>query len=150
MQGLPITILPWLRRGFFPSLFGPPLPVKPEFAGAADIFILALFVASGEQQDDLSPGDCVVDSLTRFHVDAQFPNTITAEFVIDKVAQLHPVDSAVNGSLCFCVAESKPPFHEDIFRISRQVMADFIHGFTIVYKRISVKTRLYLEAEIIK
>jgi len=47
--------------------------------------------------------------------------------VIAKIAHLHAVVSAIDGSLCRCIAEPAAPFHEQAFLVLGQVMADIEH-----------------------
>jgi hypothetical protein len=70
--------------------------------------------------------------------------------VIAEVAQFHPVDSAVNGDFRLHVAELAAPFQEDVILAPCQIMANFVHGFILVYKRVVVKWTLCVEANIIK
>jgi hypothetical protein len=115
------------------------LPVQPVCAGTIDVLTLGSLVASGEQQNNPRSGDGVIDSISGANIDAQFPDSIAAKPVIAEVAQFHPVDSAVNCNLCPGVAELTTPFHDDIFLVRRQVMADLVHSRIIVYKRNNVK-----------
>ncbi len=105
----------------------------------ADVSILGSLIASAKQQHHLSSSNGVRDSIALADVDAQFPYSIAAKLVIAEVAQLNPVDSSVNRDSGICVPELPAPFHEDIFLVLRQVMANLVHLYSVVYKRICVK-----------
>jgi hypothetical protein len=118
------------------------LPIHPVFTGALDIRILCSFVASAEKQNHLGSCDCVIDPVSRSSVDAQFPYAVPAKPVIAEIAQFNPVNSPVNRNPCFHVAEMPAPFHEYVFLIPRQVMANVVHGPIVVYKRTIFKQKL--------
>jgi hypothetical protein len=61
--------------------------------------------------------------------------------VVPEVAQLHTVDSSVNGDLRLGVAKLTTPLYEEVFAASRQIMANFVHDWIIVYKRKHVKKK---------
>jgi len=71
-------------------------------------------------------------------VDPHFPNSIAAKPVIAKVAQLHSVNPPINRDFGRCVPKLTPPFHENVFRALRLVMANLVHDSIIVYKRTTV------------
>jgi hypothetical protein len=115
----------------------------------AYVRVLGLLVAACEQQDSQRSHETVIDSVSRANVDAHLPDPIAAKFVIAEVAQFHPVDSAVNGDFRLRVAELAAPFQEDVILAPRQIMANFVYGFILVYKRVVVKWALHVEANII-
>jgi hypothetical protein len=80
-----------------------------------DIGILRSLVASREQQHNLRTCNGVIDAIAWPNVDAHLPHAVAAKLVIAKVAQLRPVDSAVDSNPCLCVAELTTPLHEDVF-----------------------------------
>lgn len=90
--------------------------------------------------------DGVINPITLPDIDTKFPHPIAAKSVIAEVAQLDSVDPSVNCDPCICVADLPAPFHEDVFLVLRQVMANLVHCYIpiFVYKRITVKSRLYL------
>jgi hypothetical protein len=115
------------------------LPVQPVCTGTVYVRILGSLVASAKQQDHLSSSYGVIDSISRPDVDTQFPHPIATKPLIAEIAQLYPVDSPINGDPCLCVAELAAPFHEEVFRVPREVMANLVYGPIIVYKRIYFK-----------
>jgi hypothetical protein len=116
----------------------PSLPVQPIFASSVDVRILRSFAASAKQQDQLNFGRHVINPIALSNVDPHFPNSIAAKLVIAKIAQLHPVDSPVNGNLRCYVPGLAPPFDEYIPLALSQVMANLIRAPIVVYKRIAV------------
>jgi hypothetical protein len=115
------------------------LPIQPVCAGSVNVCILGSLVAATEQQDHLSSGDSVIDSVSWADVDAHLPDPIAAKLVIAEVAQFHPVYSAVNSDFRLRVAELATPFHEGVFLAPGQIVANLVHNWIIVYKRNSVK-----------
>jgi hypothetical protein len=78
-------------------------------ARSAYVGILRAFVAAAEQKENLISRDCVIDTVAWPDVDPKFPNAVPAKLVIAEVAQLDPVDSAVNSDSCLCVAKLTMP-----------------------------------------
>jgi hypothetical protein len=97
------------------------------FACAGDIRILRLLVAAAEQQDYLTSGDCVVDSVSRPDIDPQFPYAIAAELVVSEIPQFDSIDAPVDGNLCLCVTELAAPLKKWVSLVRGKVVPDLVY-----------------------
>lgn len=98
-------------------------------ACAADVRALRALVPAGQQQHDPRAGLRIVDAIARSRIDPQFPDAVTAESVVAKIALLDAVDPSHDLHLGNRVPHQPQPIQKNVSAVGSQVMANFRHRY---------------------